>query len=261
VEGYFAGLHYDEEGNPAPDFNEGTLRQKMIRGSVFMAGVHNLWWPKSLSDAWKSPVTDVVDYYRSNYELEALARVKILYQFLPSSWVFPSSEIKWITNFSFDDIPLIGGMIDSLYKKVINGIANNPFMNSFYRVSNTEPDTMQYYLQDGMEDIPIPVLEQLGHAVLFHETESYYHLKRSYSIYQYKEVRPKLQIPIFFIAGGHDRMASPEMIFKDGYSMTASLDKTWLAVPESGHEDLIFGKNAIQEVMIPIAQWFQDHTH
>lgn len=259
VEGYLAGLQLRTRGHVLPQAEQGIMRQKNIRGLIFMAGVHNFWWPKSLSEAITNPVRTIADYYQSNYELQLLAGTKALYYLVPTSWSFPLSDIQYIANFPIDRIPIIGSAIKSLYNGVLNDVANNPFMNIFYHVSNTDKDTMRIYFEDGLENIPFTVIEQLGNAVHNHVTQSYYHHKSPQDLYSYGDVRKTVRVPELFIAGGHDRLSNAQMIYEDGYLASSSPDKSWLQIEDSGHEDLILGKNSMVEMMIPVAHWLSSH--
>jgi pimeloyl-ACP methyl ester carboxylesterase len=257
IEGFLGGIHYDEDGTVQSISGDAQRAQKQIRGVVFIAGVHNLWWKKSLARAAVDPVITKDDYFHSNYEGELLARVKLLYTLFHQAPPFPLSALKSFVGVPLFWFPWIGFDLASLYNRVIDNVALNPFMNLFYYTRNTHGESVRQMGIDGIEDMPMRVLEQLGNTIRLKETSSYFHLKRPNNIYRYGSYRASFGLPTLVVAGGHDRLASAEMIYQDGYQANGSPDKQFIKVEESGHLDILMGKNARSEVVAPVVEWLK----
>jgi pimeloyl-ACP methyl ester carboxylesterase len=258
IEGYLAGLHYDESGKLLSRPNI-TAMDNHVRGLVLIAGVHNLWWPKKYADAQTDPVLTEEDYYKSNYELEFLAGFSPLYYILPTSGFLPMGAFSTLAGWSFESVPFVGSYLKGLYRGILYGIIGNPLMNIFYHTSNMDEETLRTFAIDGVESVPFKVIEQLANTIQNHKSLSYYHLSEPSDAYDYAQIRSSIHVPTLVISGGHDRMTHQRAVYEDGFQKFGSMDKTYINVDESGHFDLMIGKNAVEKLMIPIEHWLQAH--
>jgi len=263
MEGYLAGLTYDRDGALQPSLTISSTRQEQIRGLVTIAGVYNLWWPKSLFSGQGSPLQSEDDYYQSNFELELLASAKFLYRIIPQLPALPLDWIGKVLNAPLAEIPLIGEMFGDelcrLYQGLQKEIIQTPILSMLYYPANSDPETVRLHGKDGLEDLGPHLIEQLANALNEHETLSYFHIDRKPGLYRYSSVRPRVQVPMLFVAGGRDRLANASMIYRDGYEGTQTPDKQFLGVDLNGHLDIMNGKNSNGEVMGPVADWLHAH--
>jgi pimeloyl-ACP methyl ester carboxylesterase len=255
-EGYLAGLYFDEEDHVRPNAALARKHRQNVRGVITIAGVYGAWWEKSVHNAIQDPVQSEADYYHSNYELQLLAGAKPLYWIAPYIEQTPLDWIGKILTLPLEQIPFVGGQLRSLYEKFQNSAIETPVFSMFYYPPNCDPDMVRLLAQDSFEDFGPRVLEQLGNAVNDGKTSAFYHLTKPQDNYVYGAVRTKLRnMPVLFIAGGRDRMASAVQIFNDGYAATQSRDKDFLLIADSGHLDIVSGRDAKLKVMQPVANW------
>jgi pimeloyl-ACP methyl ester carboxylesterase len=263
IEGYLAGVSFDREGHLVPSRALSLTRQSRIQGVISIAGVYNLRWEHSVSDARRNPLREALDFYRSNYELELLAKVKPLYQVVPQLDSLPLAWIGRFLNLPLARIPYIGSRLASFYEGFQHAVIETPLLSMFYYAPNSDPDMVRLHARDGLEDLGPHLIEQLANTINSGETLSYYHLKRPDGTYAYADVRAKMTVPTLFIAGERDRLASALEIYEDGYLKTqpiAGVDKEFISVPDAGHLDILNGASSPERVMIPVARWVARHA-
>lgn len=257
LEGYFAGLSYGTDGSLRARASLGLARQEGIRGLVTIAGVYNLRWEHSVRNAASHPIRTAIDYYHSNYELELLSRAKPLFHVIPTLTELPLGWIGRVLSLPVEKIPYIGEQLRQLYLGAQADIIRSPVLNMFYYAPNVDADLVRRHAADGLEDLGPHVIEQLGNAVNDRQTSSYYHLNRPDEAYDYARVRARIKAPMFFVAGGRDRLASALEIYEDGFLKTNVEDKEFLHVEAFGHMDILTGIRAPAEVMAPVTRWMR----
>ncbi len=261
IEGYLAGLTLlpSENGTARaiPDRALELQRMGSVRGVVTVSGVYNLWWRKSVFRAYSDPIRSVEDFYHSNYELELLAQ---------SRWAcaavgeVPELPAQWISdglNLPLERIPLVGSVLKRAYRSLWDEVASTPILNMLYYAPNCSRGLVQEHARDGMEDLAPHVVEQLANAIRDGKTSAYYHFSRPADIYDYASIRPRVTLPVLFVAGGRDRMANAQMIYRDGFEATASPDKDYILFEKAGHMDVLNGIHAPEHVMAPVAEWMK----
>lgn len=266
LEGYVAGLNYDSDQTVTSSHGIANTRSKKIRGIVTVAGVYNMRWPHSIHNFFENPIRSETDYYHSNYELELLSRVKPLYSWIYRLNEFPLGWIGSILYLRLDQIPIVGKTLALAYSKFQGEIISTPVLNMFYHAPNVNPEMVRLHVRDGLEDLGPRLIEQLANAIRTGRTNSYYHEIASEgthelptNIYDYSQVRRNLsEVPMLFIGGTRDRLASADQIYQDGFLATNASDKTFLPA-EAGHLDILTGKNALEQVMGPTAEWMKRH--
>lgn len=258
LEGALAGVRYDRDGvlKPSPALGARTLR--LVRGAVTIAGVYSLWWPFALNQLHEKPVRCELDYYKSNYELEAMSRSDLLYNLVPRLAGLPLGWIGRVLNLPLDQIPLVGGWLKDAYEGFQNGVVQTPLLSMFYYPPNNDPDVVRLHADDGLEDLGPHLIEQLANAITSGETRSYYHRFPERTTYAYGQIRRQITVPQLFIAGGRDRLAGAEMIYRDGYQATAG-KREYLLAEKFGHLDILNGRNAYAEVWTPLLKWLRSH--
>jgi pimeloyl-ACP methyl ester carboxylesterase len=255
LEGYLAGLKYDPSGRVVAQSRIGFSRQNRIRGLITIAGVYNLQWDHPLEEASRNPLLSADDFYHSNYELELLAAMKPLYRVVPNLPALPLSWINSILSLPVDRIPFIGDRLKSLYQNLQLNLISTPLLSMFYYFPNSDSEMVRQHAIDGLEDLGPHLVEQLANAVNDKRTTTYYHVDRPQDAYDYGTVRKHLELPLLFVAGGRDRLASDLEIYQDGYVASEARDKQFLHAHDFGHLDILCGIHAPKEVMTPVAEW------
>lgn len=258
TEGYLAGISYDRDGHIVAHELGATARQAGIRGLVSIAGVYNLRWEHSASEAAANPIASELDYYHSNYELELAAKIRPLYHVIPNLPALPLAWINDVLNVPLDKIPFIGHTLESLYHGFQAELIGSPLMSMFCYPPDSDKEMVRLHARDGLEDMGPHVVEQLANAISEKRTSSYYHIDRPSFVYNYASVHKHMSIPLLFVGGGRDRLASSYEIYEDGYLQTQASDKQFLHVEDFGHLDIVTGIHAPSEVMMPIASWIRD---
>ncbi|MGK5087636.1 alpha/beta fold hydrolase [Bdellovibrionota bacterium FG-2] len=257
--GYLGGIDYTLDGQVSADDEKSAVRQATVAGVITIAGVYNLAWEHSVENLLKDPIRSEEDFYHSNYELELLAKDRPLFWIIPRLPGLPLGWIGTVLGLQFDRIPLIGKKLTQAYSGLQSQIIKTPVFSMFYSPSNTNAEMVKKHVADGFEDLGPHLVEQLANAVNNHETTSYYHLERPLQAYRYSDVLKSLKLPILFMGGEKDRLASTHQIYNDGYLKTASLDKMFITVPNAGHLDILTGENS-SEITIPaVVRFIEDH--
>ena len=259
VEGYLAGVHFDEHRHLIPSPTLGRSRQESLRGVATIGGLYTLTWEHRLADAISHPILTEEAYFRSNYELELLAEVKFLYQIIPYWNRVPLGWVRNALNLPLERIPVVGNRLRALYQGLQTEIIESPMMSMFLNPKNEDPNVLRLHLEDGLEDMPPRLLEQIGNAYTAGKTSSYYHIERNAEVYDYGDIRPHLDLPMLFIAGGRDRLASGIGIYQEGFLKTQSTDKQFIWAEDYGHMDILMGYHAKKDVMMPVARWLKEH--
>jgi pimeloyl-ACP methyl ester carboxylesterase len=256
MEGYLAGLALDEnrrfKGHPL----RGRQNQAKIRGLVTIAGVYGVWWRKPLDEFIKNPIRTEAEFYGSNYELELLARIKPLYQWVPNLEKLPLNWMDEVLMLPVDRIPWVGPLLSGLYIHLQQEVIRTPLLSMFFYPRNTDPEMIRLHVRDGMEDLGPKLIEQLANAIKDKRTMTHYHGEPEAHSYSYGSVRRwGIQIPLLFVGGGRDRLAGVDQIYHDGYLATKAKDKSFIGVEDAGHIDILSGKNAEQQVVNPVIEW------
>jgi pimeloyl-ACP methyl ester carboxylesterase len=260
LEGYLAGLDLDANNKLFASDKLGRSREKQVRGIITIAGVYALRWEHPLEQARSNPIRSVTDYYHSNYELQLMAETKLFFQVVPLLYGLPLSWINPIVNVPVSRIPIIGSMLEKLYINFQYGLVRSPLFTTFYYEPNVDQEMVRQHVSDGMEDLGPHLVEQLGNAINDHRTSSYYHMKWDEEPYQYSSVRDRgIDVPLLFVGGGRDRLASALEIYEDGYLKTKARDKEYVFAELFGHMDILDGIHAARDVMTPVAAWMQKH--
>ena len=257
IEGYLAGISYDQRGRVISTLRIGLARQKNIRGVITIAGVYNLRWDHAVSEVGSNPIRNIVDYYHSNYELELLSGFKPFQHIVPHLPELPLGWIGQVINLPFDKIPFVGSLLSKAYRGFQSDVIRTPILNMLYYSPGVDPELVRLHAIDGLEDLGPHVIEQLSNAINQQSTLSYFHISRPQDAYEYSSIRPHVQIPMLFVGGGRDRLASATQIYEDGYLRTQSPDKEYLHVEEFGHMDILTGVHAPEAVMAPVARWIR----
>lgn len=257
LEGYLSGLTRTITGTVRPSKLVREARRQEIKGVITIAGVYNLWWTHRLADAAKNPLKSSLDFYKSNYEMELISKVDLLYQVLPNLPSLPLGWIGQIINAPLDKLPWIGPKLKNLYSHLQESAASTPLLSMFYYAPNTSPEVVRTHGIDGLEDLGPRLIEQLGNTLEHGMTLSYFHQQRPLNAFEYRNARRQLGVPMLFVAGGRDRLASAEMIYRDGYEMTETNDKEFLLNEEAGHLDILVGRNALEKTLTPMLRWLR----
>ncbi len=258
LEGYLAGLVYDRNGRIRRQQPLGLARQSKIKGMITLAGVYNLKWDKTITQAAKDPILSELDFYRSNYELELLASIKMLYLIVPHLYALPLDWVSRVLYLPLEQIPWIGKRLSRLYQNLQEQVIQTPLLSTLYYPPNSDPEMVRLHVRDGLEDLGPRLVEQLANALNNQKTESYYHIDRPADAYVYGSVRSRVEVPMLFVGGGRDRLASSREVYEDGYLATQTKDKQFLHVEHYGHLDIMAGINSPKEVMAPVAKWMHE---
>jgi pimeloyl-ACP methyl ester carboxylesterase len=148
----------------------------------------------------------------------------------------------------------------SMAQAITLGQLKTPVDEFYYNEKNMTHVTLQMIRMRVAEDIPAPVLDQL---LKMAETGE---LRSPDGRFNYSRELPRLTLPALFIAGKVDHSADPEGVHY-AYEHVASKDKTfrlfglaWGDSIDYGHDDLILGKRAKEEVFPVIEKWLQDRA-
>ena len=137
----------------------------------------------------------------------------------------------------------------------LGGTIQTPLDTLFYNRENMEPATIANLFLNVVEDVPQGVLDQFNAMIRTGE------FKRVDGSYNYTENLDKVKVPILLLAGQVDNLAPPEVV-RFAYRRVSSTDKTFRMFgrvngyrANYGHNDLILGKYAREEVFPLIERW------
>jgi pimeloyl-ACP methyl ester carboxylesterase len=145
----------------------------------------------------------------------------------------------------------------SMAQALTLGQLKTPVDEFYHNEKNMDHVTLQMVRMRVAEDVPAPVLDQL---LAMAETGD---LTSPDGRFNYSKELSRLTLPALFIAGKVDHSADPEAIHY-AYERVASKDKTfrlfglaWGDSIDYGHDDLILGKRAKEEVFPVIENWLR----
>ena len=130
----------------------------------------------------------------------------------------------------------------------------------FYNENNMDALTLQFLFLRVAEDVPREVMAQIMKMA---ETGE---LTTPDGKFNYTREIPRLTLPVLFIAGKVDHSADPEAV-RYAYEHVSSKDKAfrlfglaWGDSIDYGHDDLILGKRAREEVYPVIKKWLEERA-
>lgn len=145
----------------------------------------------------------------------------------------------------------------ALFQRATLGQFPTPLDVFYYNQKNMDALTIQLLYLRVVEDVPVTVLEQLLKMAQCGELVS------PDGKFNYSKELWRVSVPVLFIAGKGDHSADPEAVHY-AYEHVSSKDKTfrtfglaWGDSIDYGHDDLILGKRARQEVFPFIASWLE----
>ncbi len=144
---------------------------------------------------------------------------------------------------------------------LFGGAIQDPFAGLFYSKENTDPRTVSRLYNHVAENISPGVMDQF---ILMLREE--YFLSSDGKI-NYAENLNTVKNPVLFVSGRVDNISDPESV-RYGYRRIGSQDKTYLemstlhgAKADYGHNDLIIGKRAQDEVYPRIYHWLVSRSN
>ncbi len=150
----------------------------------------------------------------------------------------------------------------TLYKALVpfQGGVKDPLADLFYSSENMDSKTITILYNDVVENISPGVMDQL---ILMLKEENFMSADGQIN---YSENLVNITNPILFIAGRDDNLATPETV-RYGYRKVSSPDKKYLEFSkiegtkqDYGHNDLIIGKRAPEEVYPKIYGWLSQRS-
>ena len=142
----------------------------------------------------------------------------------------------------------------------LGGAVQTPLDALFYNRDNMDRATITRQFLNGVEDIPTAVLDQF---TLMIRTGEFLRADGSYS---YTRNLGKVTVPVLLLSGQVDNLAPPEVV-RFAYDQVASTDKTYRMFgrvngyrANYGHNDLVLGIHARDEVFPLIAGWLTERA-
>ena len=142
----------------------------------------------------------------------------------------------------------------------LGGAVQTPLDALFYNRDNMDRATITRQFLNGVEDIPTAVLDQF---TLMIRTGEFLRADGSYS---YTKNLGKVTVPVLLLSGQVDNLAPPEVV-RFAYDQVASTDKTYRMFgrvngyrANYGHNDLVLGIHARDEVFPLIAGWLTERA-
>ena len=144
-----------------------------------------------------------------------------------------------------------GAIVGSLVPETLYG----PFIDAFLNSENTSQEVKTQLMQRSINNISKPEIKQF---IYMTENGGMYSADGKIS---YRDNLSRVSVPVYLLAGRRDELADPAVV-RDIYERVASKDKTFEIfsradgyVDDYGHTDLIFGKEAHNEVHPKIIDW------
>jgi len=129
----------------------------------------------------------------------------------------------------------------------------------FWHPDNLDLDVVRFMLQRGVEDLPRSLLMEFAE---WYETKE---MSDRYGLFRFADHLERIQVPLFVIAGGRDRLTPPEDL-RRLVDRVGSADRSFFVAGhvsglahEYSHVDLLLGRHAPDEIYPRIAEWLDDH--
>lgn len=121
-------------------------------------------------------------------------------------------------------------------------------------------DTLRLVLANGVGDMPQGILRQFAEWGLLER------MADAQGNGDYRELLPKVRLPLLVVAANADRLAPPDAV-RPGFEHAISGDKSWLCLgggegePElCGHADIVLGRYAPTAVFPKVSGWLEDRA-
>lgn len=127
----------------------------------------------------------------------------------------------------------------------------DPLVDFIYNPDNVSPLALKSFFARVVEPIPSGLEDSFSHFV----REGFVSLSGDCDYYDGLRRSRTAGPDCLFIAGGKDKLAPPKSVRLAQQALTPDVTNSLIVLPDSGHNDLIFGQQAETEVWTRVLNW------
>ena len=230
-------------------------RQATIRGLVTISSPPRVRWKydATLRNFLRYPPED------TNLLLTAAAKSDQVWQALNSRADIPVADIvDWLQS-DLADFPYFGSDLSNYIFWLVAHLADNGWLAMIANPDNVTPETLEVALRWAIDSVSTNVLKQFCDAVN-HKTFREFHVDDpGRRPYVYANHYDRITVPALVMAGTKDFLACDDVVRQFGYLKLGSRDKTYIAMRNYGHGDILIGEKAVRQVYPKIVAWLRRH--
>lgn len=230
-----------------------AARNNALRGVVTVASPVKLkWvhypslWTWSLYNYWDYNliVTKLADSNAANNALKSLDYVPI------------GTMTSYLTG-DLRNIPYVGGLLSSFLQWVFGSVGSSILTAQVWYPDNMTPTIAQAVINTTIDNTESRVSLQFLDSVRARTWREFHVDDPMRSPYVYADHYSDITAKLCVIAGNRDKMANDNVLYWEGFKKMGSADKTWRDFNNFGHDDLVLGEQADNQVYPFIYNWLR----
>jgi alpha-beta hydrolase superfamily lysophospholipase len=230
-------------------------RQAQVKGLITIASPPRVRWKydATIYNFFLYPPED------TNILLTEAAKSERIHEMLDSRSNVPVADIvEWLQS-DLADFPYFGQELSDYIFWLVAHLADNVWLAMVANPDHVTPETLEVALRWAIDSASTKVLKQFLDAIN-HKTFREYHVEDAgRRPYVYAAHYDRIRLPALVLAGTKDLLACDDVVRQDGFLKLGSRDKTYIALRDYGHGDILVGERAVRQVYPKILAWLRKH--
>ena len=230
-----------------------SQRNAMLRGLVTLGSPVKLKWRYDVSifDYW------LHSYWDYNLVVNGLADSNAANSALESMAYVPAGTLSAYLSGDIRNIPYVGGPLASFLQWVFGSVGTSVLTAQVWNPQNMTPTISQAVINDTLDNTESRVAQQFLDGVRNQTWREYHVSDPFHDPYVYADHYDSIKLPLLLVAGNRDKMCNDNIAYWEGFRVMGSTDRTWRDFDAFGHDDLVLGVRADDEVYPFVESWLR----
>lgn len=235
------------------DASLSTSRNAALRGLVTVGSPVKMKWlyDVSILDFW------LYDYWDYNLVVDELAHSSSANAAIAALKPIPFGKITTYLSGDIRSLPYIGGPLADFLQWVFGNVGTSLLTAQVWNPANMNPAISQAVMNTTIDDTEPRVCLQFLDGAREKTWRDSYPDDPMRSPYVYASNYAHVKAPLLMIAGDRDKMCNDNVAYWEGFKNMGSSDKSWRDFANFGHDDLVLGVQADDQVYPFVANWLQ----
>jgi pimeloyl-ACP methyl ester carboxylesterase len=230
-------------------------RQAGVKGLITISSPPRVRWKynATLFNFFLYPPED------TNILLTVASKSDKVRQILDSRSNIPVADIiDWLES-DLASFPYFGQDLSDYIFWLVSNLADNGWLAMVANPDNVTPETLDVALRWAIDSASTKVVKQFCDAVNFKTFREFHVDDPGRRPYVYADHYDRITVPALVMAGTKDFLACDDTVKQYGYMKLGSRDKTYIAMRNYGHGDILIGEKAVTQVYPKILTWLRNH--